>query len=128
VSIVGVAPALTAVACRAQEAVVDSVPDSTFCLCLCAFTHLHFAAVEVFMKQYNMTCKYAANRLKLGVPATVYHGGVSDGADKGRELKIFHVVRFRTASSASADLLLSLRTGASVHHNNGHLEIEYEGS
>jgi len=59
-----------------HEAVADTVPD-----------------IEAFMKEYHMTCKYAANRIKLGVPATVYHGSGGDAGEKGQELKIFHAVQ-----------------------------------
>ncbi|KAJ3371717.1 Vacuolar protein-sorting-associated protein 28 [Allomyces arbusculus] len=43
-------------------------------------------SVEAFMKEYRLNCPLAANRLlKVGVPATVEHGGGLGGAGGGRD-------------------------------------------
>lgn len=35
-------------------------------------------------REYNMNCTAAANRLKIGVPATTFHGGHQSGEEKKR--------------------------------------------
>lgn len=59
-----------------REALGDQVPD-----------------IYVFMGEYNMDCAAAANRFKIGVPATIYHGGNLTGEEKKAELSVFHCVQ-----------------------------------
>jgi len=76
-----------------QETVSDVVPD-----------------LEKFMKDYHMTTKAAFVRLKVGVPATVVHGG--SGEEK-KELAVFHVVQhFITAMDS---LKLNMRAVDELH-------------
>lgn len=46
-----------------------------------------------FMSRYNMDCAAAANRFKIGVPATIFHGGNQTGEEKKAELSVFHCVQ-----------------------------------
>jgi hypothetical protein len=43
------------------------------------------------MRDHHMNCKAAANRIKVGVPATIIHGGGEDS--KGQMLIVFHTVQ-----------------------------------
>lgn len=49
-------------------------------------------SLEAFSRQFNIECKAAANRFKIGVPATIFHGQ-SAPEKKGAQLQVFHAVQ-----------------------------------
>mmetsp|Transcript_23273 Transcript_23273/g.32897 ORF Transcript_23273/g.32897 Transcript_23273/m.32897 type:complete len:217 (-) Transcript_23273:138-788(-) len=68
-----------------------------------------------FMRKYNMNCPAAANRFKVGVPATIYHGGSQSSEDKGRDLHVFHAVQHFITTMDS--LKLEMRAVDELHPN-----------
>jgi len=52
------------------------------------------ADVAAFSGKWSLTCAAALNRLKVGVPATTYHGAnQTSGEEKKREIHVFHAVQ-----------------------------------
>lgn len=72
------------------------------------------AEVMVFNMKYSLNCNAAANRFKVGVPATTFHGGhQNSGEEKKREIHVFHAVQhFITAMDS---LKLSMKCVDELH-------------
>lgn len=81
-----------------KETLGDEVPD-----------------IYAFMNQYSMDCAAAANRFKIGVPATIYHGGQQTGEEKKAELSVFHCVQHFITTMDS--LKLDMKAVDELHPN-----------
>lgn len=71
--------------------------------------------IYAFMSEYGMNCSAAANRFKIGVPATVYHGGTQNAEEKKAELSVFHAVQHFITTMDS--LKLDMRAVDELHPN-----------
>jgi ESCRT-I complex subunit VPS28 len=49
--------------------------------------------LESFMKKYSFSCPAAYNRLKIGVPATIEHGGLTEVEGKKVSQYVAEVVQ-----------------------------------